>query len=125
MTEQQHPLSENSPSTEPKKNSGRRRPLVILLLLGCCMFAIFTQVGLYTIQPIGAIPDGVTAVVWRASDEPFFNSPDAQCLAIQGGVSVMCRAAALGAAPVERIIVRLPYMESAYLLSTGGQSFDR
>lgn len=81
--------------------------------------------GFYSIQPIGALPEGSTAIVWRESGEPFFNSPDALCLERTGGVSLMCRGMAMGEAPTDRIIARLPYMEWAYLRSTGGQSFDR
>jgi hypothetical protein len=80
--------------------------------------------GFYTIQPIGALPEGRTIVVWRAAGEPFFNSPDAQCLEKMGGVSLMCRAFAVGAAPVDRVIVRLPYSRQAYLISTDGREFS-
>ncbi len=87
------------------------------------MFRVFC--GLYTIQPIGALPEGRTIVVWRAEGEPFFNSPDALCLERMEGVSLLCRMAALGQAPTDRIIVRLPYMHWAYAASTGGREFDR
>jgi hypothetical protein len=81
--------------------------------------------GMYTVPPIGAIPQGGTVVVWRASGEPFFNSPDALCLKVQNGVSLLCRGMALGAAPVNRIIFRLPYQNWAYLMSTGGLTFEK
>lgn len=81
--------------------------------------------GFYTVQPIGALPGGVTLIVWRASGEPLFNSPDAVCLKLQEGVSLLCRGLAMAQAPVDRIILRLPYMDWAYLMSTGGQVFDR
>lgn len=120
--ENEHPSGSAEAKDNPPK---KRRSLIILLLMVVCLLVLFTQIGFYTIQPIGAIPDGVTAVVWRASGEPFFNSADALCLAIQGGVSLLCRGMAMNEAPIDRIIVRLPYMESAYLLSTGGRQFDR
>jgi hypothetical protein len=82
-----------------------------------------TLCGFYTIQPIGALPEGRTVIVWRGEGEPFFNSPDAECLQRMGGVSLLCRMAALGNAPTDRIVLRLPYSEKAYLLSTGGQEF--
>lgn len=81
--------------------------------------------GFYTVQPIGALPDGGTAIVWRANGEPFFNSPDALCLERMGGVSLLCRGVAMAQAPTDRIILRLPYQEWAYSASTGGQTFDR
>lgn len=79
--------------------------------------------GLYTVQPIGALPEGATAVVWRESGEPFFNSADALCLERTDGVSLMCRAMAMAQAPTERIILRLPYLHFAYTMSTGGKEF--
>lgn len=81
--------------------------------------------GFYSIPPIGALPEGRTVVVWREGGEPFFNSPDALCLERMGGVSLMCRGMAMGQGPTDRIILRLPYQEWAYLNSTGGQSFGR
>ena len=49
------------------------------------------------------------------------------CLQIQGHVSLLCRLGALAglAATKDRIIVRLPYSETAYLWSTGGHTFQR
>ena len=81
--------------------------------------------GIYTVQPIGALPEGGTAIVWRSSGAPFFNSPDAHCLERMGGVSLLCRGMAMAQAPTDRIILRLPYQEWAYTASTNGQTFDR
>lgn len=66
---------------------------------------------------MGAAPDGATAIVWRESGEPVFNSPDSSCVAELGSSTVMCRVAALNAAPTDRIILRLPYAEWLYDLS--------
>lgn len=87
--------------------------------------AFYFLCGFYSMQPIGALPDGATAIVWRDSGEPFFNSADALCLERVGGVSLMCRGMAISQAPLDRIILRLPYQEWAYTASTGGQTFDR
>lgn len=110
---------------EGQKRAGRARiwPYGLGVIL---LFTLFYALcGVYSIQPIGAIPDGATVIVWRVSGEPFFNSPDALCLERTGGVSLMCRLMATGQAPTGRIIVRLPYQEWAYSKSTGGKSFDR
>lgn len=95
------------------------------LLVAALLLVLYTQVGLYSVQPIGAIPQGGTVLVWRQGGEPFFNSPDGTCLRVQDGVSIMCRLAAMGQAPVDRIILRLPYQHWAYLASTGGREFER
>lgn len=109
----------------PAAPTTRRTRWALLALLTIVILAIGSQLGVYTIQPIGAIPEGRTVIVWRAAGEPLFNSADGECLRIQQAVSLLCRGLALGRAPVDRIIVRLPYIEGAYLLSTGGQTFDR
>lgn len=81
--------------------------------------------GFYSIQPMGAIPEGATVIVWRTSGEPFFNSADALCLERMGGVSLLCRGMAIAQAPKDRVVLRLPYQKWAYLQSTGGLEFDR
>ena len=96
-----------------------------LLVLGLLAAGVYWKMGFYSIQPIGALPEGSTVIVWREGDEPFFNSADALCLARTDGVSLLCRGMAMGAAPKDRIVLRLPYQEWAYLQSTGGRQFDR
>lgn len=95
-----------------------------LIGTGAFLALFYALCGFYTVQPIGALPEGATAIVWRESGEPFFNSADALCLERMGGVSLMCRGMAMGQAPTERIILRLPYMHFAYTMSTGGKEFD-
>jgi hypothetical protein len=103
---------------------GRRRVLILLTLM--VVAVLFWQfLGFYSVQPIGALPEGATLLVRRIGDEPFFNSPDGTCLRRVGSVSLMCRMAALANAPIDRIVLRLPYMAWAYRASTGGAEFDR
>jgi hypothetical protein len=101
----------------------RRRLWPWILLLLSVLFCFVC--GFYSVQPIGAIPDGATAIVLRAEGEPFFNSPDALCLERMGGASLLCRSLAMAQAPTDRILIRLPYQQWAYDFSTGGQRFDR
>ncbi len=99
--------------------------MALIVLFAVFFIAFYKFCGFYTIQPIGAIPDGATAIVWREDSEPFFNSADALCLERMDGVSLMCRAIAMGQAPTDRILIRLPYLSWAYLQSTGEREFDR
>lgn len=115
-------MSYNMDAVEERR--GGKAPFIFVIILAI-MGLFYFFCGFYTIQPIGALPKGVTAVVWRDDGEPFFNSPDALCLERTGGVSLMCRIMAMGQGPVNRIIVRLPYVGLAYDLSTGGKRFDR
>jgi len=87
---------------------------------------IYTQFGFYSVQPIGAIPQGLTAIVRRSGDEPFFNSPDATSIRRTGGLSLLTRMAAIASGPLkERLVLKLPYMDWAYLASTDGKKFNK
>ena len=106
--------------------SARARSTAVGLVLLVVLAALFYGFcGFYSVPPIGAMPEGRTILVWRNSGEQFFDSPDAVCMRRLGGVSLLCRGMALGRAPTDRIILRLPYSQWAYLQSTGGNSFDR
>lgn len=91
--------------------------LVMLFGFGAC-----ATTSLVAVQPIGAIPDGVTLWVWRSGQMNFIDSPDAICERASGGVSLLCRGVVLGAMR-DRVIARLPYSETIYLWSTGGRTF--
>ena len=119
-------MSGNSGKAKNAISSDQKRGRLrwVLALIGASA-AFWFFCGFYTIQPLGALPEGRTAIVWRDAGEPFFNSPDALCLERMGGVSLMCRGMAMGQGPLDRIILRLPYQQWAYSISTGGQEFDR
>lgn len=104
---------------------GKKVSLIVVILFICVIAVLVMKTGFYSIQPIGAIPEGATWYVWRASGEPFFNSADATSLRTTGNVSLMTRGLALAQAPKDRIILRLPFMKFAYMRSTGGKTFDR
>ncbi len=111
-----------NPTPTNEESHSKRNVLIGSVLVSAVFYAFC---GFYSVQPIGALPDGATVIVWRHKGEPFFNSADAMCLERMGGVSLMCRAMAMGQGPSDRIIVRLPYVAWVYSLSTGGREFDR
>ncbi|TKV71656.1 hypothetical protein FDV58_39240 [Bradyrhizobium elkanii] len=90
-------------------------------------FIVLTQfVTIFVIQPIGAIPEGRTVVITRLTNLNFVDSADAVCDRKLGGVSLLCRGAVMGKVAKEaRILVRLPYSETLYSISTGGKSYSR
>lgn len=106
-------------------NRKKRNLILVGLLVVVLMIVFFVKMGFYTIQPIGAVPEGATWLVWRKGAEPFFNSPDAMSLKATGSVSLLSRGMALTLAPKDRIILRLPYWDFAYLRSTGGSKFEK
>lgn len=100
--------------------------VLMAFLISVSWFLI--QPGVFTIQPIGALPEGVTFIYHsRSPDMPLFSSPDGLCLKIQRSVTLLCRAAAISATSklTDRMMIKLPYIKWAYLQSTGGLEFDR
>ena len=85
--------------------------------------------GFFVVQPIGALPDGITLWYFRAGTGlSFFESPDGLSLERTGSVSLMNRMTAFSMVidRIEsRIIARLPYQEWIYLRTTDGARFDR
>ena len=88
--------------------------------------AITTQITIFVIPPIGALPEGKTVIITRLNKTEFIDSPDAMCERIQGGVSLLCRGMVMGAV-IEKstIILRIPYSSWLYGISTGGKVYDR
>jgi hypothetical protein len=102
--------------------------IIFVVLILCSISWILVRPGVFTIQPIGAIPNGVTFIYHSRNPEmPFFSSPDSLCMEMQGSVSLLCRGVALGVVEelADRIVLRLPYQRWAYLRSTGGLEFDQ
>jgi hypothetical protein len=115
---------EASPAPVPKAR--RRRSLVALLLFVVFCLIVYTQLTLFVVQPIGAVPEGATLVIARLQGLHFIDSADAFCERESGGVNLLCRAAVLGKVAEEsRVIVRLPYSQTLYVWSTGGVTHDR
>jgi len=86
----------------------------------------YTQLTIFVVQPIGAIPEGRTMIILRLNKTEFIDSADAMCERQMGGVSLFCRIAALGAvAEKSTILMRLPYSQWLYEISTGGKVYDR
>jgi hypothetical protein len=123
----------NKTAVEPivEQDSPKRRKgiYIAITVIAVIVFAWFlVRPGVFTIQPLGATPKGITFIYHsRNSKMPFFSSPDGLCLQTQGAVSLLCRMAALSGMKelTDRIILRLPYNHWAYLQSTGGLEFDR
>lgn len=85
--------------------------------------------GFFVIQPIGAVPEGVTIVYWRLGSKlPFVASADGLLDQEGNGVSLFGRGILLAglAGPLkERELFRMGYSKFLYLWSTGGKSFEK
>lgn len=104
----------------------KHKKAVALVTFAVTFIVIYTQITLFVIPPIGAIPEGKTVVITRLNKTEFIDSPDAMCERIQGGVSLLCRGMVMGAVVNKAtILARLPYSSWLYSISTDGKSYDR
>ena len=75
-------------------------------------------VRVIVVQPIGALPEGVTAIVAGLHHARLIDSPDAICNRNEGGVSLLCRVReAAGVAKYGTILLRLPYSETLFRMT--------
>ena len=104
----------------------KRIPLLGVVVLVVILLTVYTQLTIFVVPPIGAVPEGRTLVILRLNKGEFIDSADAMCERLQGGVNLLCRGLMLGAV-VEKtnILLRLPYSETLYLISTGGVTYSR
>lgn len=87
---------------------------------------VYTQITIFAVPPIGAVPEGRTVIMLRLNKTKFIDSADAMCVRIQGYVNLLCRGMTMGAVVnATTIIARLPYSETIYKISTGGNSYER
>lgn len=94
---------------------------------GVLAVVAYTQLTLFVVQPMGAVPEGRTVLLWRRSEAlRFVDSADAFCERQGGGVSLLCRGVTMGAVVQNNpVLLRLPYSEMLYSISTGGTRHDR
>lgn len=107
----------------------KKKSIWLLTILGCLValvLFIYYQFTIFVVQPIGALPNGATVIIWRTSKLNFIDSADGFCARESNGVSLLCRGAVLAAVVKKNdILLRLPYSETLYLLSTDGRSYEK
>jgi hypothetical protein len=122
------PRKKVEPSVEANPPKSRKKIYVVVGVIAVIVLAwILIRPGVFTIQPIGALPEGVTFIYYSRNPEmSFFSSPDGLCLEMTGQVSLLCRGSAISASTelLDRVIIKLPFSRWAYLQSTGGLEFE-
>lgn len=103
-----------------------KRWIGLAVIAATAVFA-YLQITIFVVQPIGALPEGRTVILWRKSPAlNFVDSADAVCDRLNHGVSLLCRGIAIaGVVNNNPILLRLPYSRSLYLISTNGQEWQR
>ena len=113
---------------ETQKNKNGKKGIVLLLDVAIMAFIYFFT-GFFVVQPIGAIPEGVT--IWYFRNDinlPFISSPDGIMLEKEGHVNLLGRAIILSSVMDSlegKRICNLPYQKWMYKISTKGQEFEK
>ena len=99
---------------------------IAAVIIAVMLFAVATQITIFVVPPIGALPEGRTLVISRLTNSKFIDSADAMCERIQDGVSLLCRGLILGQiAKVSDIYLRLPYSEMLNSIANEGKVYSR
>ena len=99
---------------------------IILVSVAILMIVFLSQITFFVVQPIGAVPEGRTFVILRMNKTKFIDSADAMCEREMGSVSLLCRGMMMaGIANKGTILVRLPYSDFLYKISTDGKTYGR
>ena len=113
---------------ETQKNKNGKKGIVLLLVVAIMAFIYFFT-GFFVVQPIGAIPEGVT--IWYFRNDinlPFISSPDGIMLEKEGHVNLLGRAIILSSVMDSlegKRICNLPYQKWIYKISTKVQEFEK
>ncbi len=96
-----------------------RTIFIIASWIGVAVFAAYLAgVRVIVIQPLNALPDGGTAIVWGVKGYRLIDSADAKCIRDEGAVDVYCRIAVLkDVAENGNVLLRLPYSILLFRLS--------
>jgi hypothetical protein len=106
--------------------SRNRRVIMALLALIVVVVLLATQVTIFVVHPMRAVPKGRTLVISRLTNTRFIDSAEGICDRTQNGVSLLCRGTVLTRVMIEaHVYARLPYSKTLYLISTGGKEYDR
>jgi len=102
------------------------RPAIIsCILLSVVATVFYFMFSIIVLQPIGALPKGVTFITRRREGTRFIDSADAMCARETGGVSLLCRMMMLnGLLSDGSVLAKFPYSEKLYLVSTGGATYS-
>ena len=127
VQESQAAADGGGPGSTNRNRLSRRGRVIILVAIAVVVLAalVSSQVTVFVVQPIGAVPEGRTVVMSRLATTKFIDSADAMCLRIQDGVSLLCRGMVIGQVlQSATIYLRLPYSRTLYLFSTDGAMFS-
>jgi hypothetical protein len=103
-----------------------KKTIIIALLVAVSAIIFYSQVTIFVIQPIGALPEGKTLIISRLDKTNFIDSADGMCERLQGNVNLLCRLAMMGAvANNAKVYARLPYSEWLYSISTEGKIYEK
>jgi predicted nucleic acid-binding Zn ribbon protein len=97
-------MTADKSSTSPTKRRFRLLPYLIVIMIG---LLIYTQLGIFFVNPTNQNPRGSMLIVLRGGDEPFFDSSNTTHKKLGPDNDVTNR-------PNYGVLLKLPYVDSLY-----------
>lgn len=102
------------------------KKLIILISTVIILIVAYSQITLFVVQPIGAVPSGKTLVILRLNKTNFIDSADAMCVRETGSLNLLCRGMMMSAVLTKsKVLFKLPYSSFLYKLSTNGKEYGK
>jgi hypothetical protein len=73
-------LDQNSADDWTNWTKVKTRTIILLVGVAVSMIVVYTQLTVFVIQPIGAVPEGRTLIIPRSGKLNFIDSADGVCL---------------------------------------------
>lgn len=67
--------------------SRNRKMIIFIIAVAAIVLTACTQIAIFVIPPIGAVPEGRTLIISRLNKTKFVDSADAMCERFQGGAA--------------------------------------
>jgi len=102
------------------------KKLIVLISTVIILIVTYSQITLFVVQPIGAVPTGKTLVILRLNKTNFIDSADAMCVRETGSLNLLCRGMMMSAViNKSKMLMKLPYSKFLYEISTGGKEYTK
>lgn len=103
-----------------------KKLIIVIFIISLFSLAYF-KLTFFVIQPIGALPEGKTLLIWQKEKMNFIDSSDAICERETGKVNLFCRGIITAniVSKKEDIIIGFPYISFLYSISTNGREYSR
>lgn len=98
--------------------------IIIIISSIIISVVLYSQITLFVIQPIAAVPEGKTLVILKLNKTNFIDSADAMCLRETRSLNLFCRGMMMAVVVNKsKVLLKLPYSSFLYNVSIDGKKY--